>query len=613
MKSKTRPIVGIDLGTTNSAIAWIQEGKPAIVSSPKGERIIPSVVHIDTRGQVLVGQDAVGSKIAMPSRTISAIKRHMGSEEPLSIADQMLLPEEISSLILKELKGFVATTFPDETAIEAVITVPAYFTDAQRRATKRAGELAGFVVERIINEPTAAALAFGLGKPDQTGHILVYDLGGGTFDVSVVEMYSGILEVKASAGNNLLGGEDFDWLLLDYMAEHVVAEYGVDPRLDLRAKTLLKEKAEETKKLLSMSERVDVSIPLLCFKDKDPIGLAIEITRVQFEAMIDDLLRETTELVTRALADAHLLPTDINEVLLVGGSTRIPKVRELIRDIFEMEPRTDVDPDETVALGAAVQAGIKSGELTAESLISTDVAPFSMGISVLHQIGASMRSDWFSVIIPRNTTIPVTRTEQYHTSSDGQRAVSIEIYQGESEQAKENYSLGEFMLEGIPANLAGEEAIDVTFSYNINGILEVAAKCVSNGKEMHISVHDQLQRDSEEEFSQSLERIHQALANSRLFDDEFDFDDEEMDITVEADDEFLSANRSLASLIDEAKLAVAKGQRLVSALDELAAKNLLQQVDQVLQLLENPEVTSLRNALDDLVDMLIDYDMEGED
>lgn len=502
-----RPIVGIDLGTTNSAVAYIHGGQPAIIPSPQGRRIIPSVVLIDLQGNVIVGEDARSALVAMPDRTIAAVKRKMGSNEHVLLGGQALLPQEISALILRELKSYVDALF-GEGEKEAVITVPAYFTDEQRRATKQAEELAGFVVERIINEPTAAALAFGLANMEEDRHILVYDLGGGTFDVSVVEMMSGILEVKASTGNSHLGGEDFDWKLVDWFAEQIMAEHGIDPRNDIRAKALLKEEAEKVKMRLSTEEAVKVSLPLVTVKDNRPVGLFAEITRGEFVKLIDTLLLETITRVERVLEDAGLKPRDIDEILLVGGSTRIPRVRELIRGFFGKEPRTDVHPDEAVALGAAVQAGLKSGALSASGLIATDVAPFSMGIAVLKEWkGVAVRPGEFHAIIPRNTTIPVTRTEQFYTSADGQTAASIEIYQGEHEWVKHNHRLGEFVLEGIPANEAGAEAVEVTYRYNLNGILEVTAKCVSTGKEMSVTVQDALNRNSQEAFAASAARL----------------------------------------------------------------------------------------------------------
>ncbi len=508
------PVVGIDLGTTNSTVAYIHQGKPEIIPSPNGEKLIPSVVFIDSKGKVVVGRDAAAALVAMPSRTIAAVKRKMGSAEPVVIAGKKLLPQEISALILKELKSYVDNLF-GEGEKEAVITVPAYFTDEQRRATKQAGELAGFIVERIINEPTAAALAFGLDHLEENSHILVYDLGGGTFDVSIVEMINGILEVKASTGNNHLGGEDFDWKLVDWFAEQMIAEHGVDPRNDFRAKALLKEEAEKAKILLSTEESVTISLPIVTVKENQPLGFDSKLHRKDFIELIDDMLLETMASVQSVLKDASFKAADIDEILLVGGSTHIPRVLELIRDFFHKEPRTDIHPEEAVALGAAVQAGLKSGALSKSGLIVTDVAPYSMGIAVLKEWqGFVVRPGGFHAIIPKNTIIPVTRSEKFCTSVDNQTAVSIKIYQGESEWTKKNQPLGEFLLEGIPANEAGAEEIEVTFRYNINGILEVTARCVSTGEEMSVKVQDALERNSEEAYFESVNQLEKFLQDA---------------------------------------------------------------------------------------------------
>lgn len=519
-----RPIVGIDLGTTNSAIAHIRKGRPEIIPSSAGQRITPSVVMIDLDGRVVVGEEARASLVAMPDRTVAAVKRRMGTDEPIPIAGQALLPEEISALILRELKSY-ADAVIGAGEMEAVITVPAYFTDEQRRATKRAGELAGFVVERIVNEPTAAALAYGLDHLEDHARVLVYDLGGGTFDVSVCELMGGVLEVQASTGNRQLGGEDFDWRLVDLFAARMMEEHGVDPRLDIRAHALLKDEAERLKKRLSDEPAVTVSLPLVTVQDGRPVGLHMAVTREEFEGMIDDLLAETMQSVRKVLADAHLAAGDVDEILLVGGSTRIARVQSLMREFFGRPARMDVNPDEAVALGAAVQAGLKSGALAGSGLIVTDVAPFSMGIAVLkHMRSGRAKPGAFSVVIPRNTTIPVTKSEQYFTSLPGQTRVAIEIYQGEHDWVKHNHRLGEFILDGVPENYDENEAIQVQFRYNLNGILEVSATSASNGKSMRLVVQDALQRDSREAFEESLQRIDSLGASASEADDDADVD-----------------------------------------------------------------------------------------
>ncbi len=603
-----RPIVGIDLGTTNSAVAYIHNGKPEIISSPNGKKIIPSVVLIDLKGKVIVGEDARSALVAMPDRTVGAVKRQMGSDQPIPIAGQALLPQEISALILKELKSYVDTLY-GKGEKEAVITVPAYFTDEQRRATKEAGELAGFVVERIINEPTAAALAFGLNHMNEDGVYLVYDLGGGTFDVSVVELMSGLLEVKASTGNRQLGGEDFDWKIVDFLAEKIMADSGVDPREDIRAKALLKEEAEKVKIALSESVSVPIDLPLVTVKDNKPVGISTVMSREQFVGLIAPMLQETMESIRKVLNDASLSPKDIDEVLLVGGSTRIPQVVELISEMFGKEARTDVNPDEAVALGAAVQAGLKSGALSESGLVATDVAPFSMGVAVLKEWkGITERPGGFAPIIPRNTTIPVTRTEKFYTSAPGQTEVAIEIFQGEHEWVKYNHRLGEFLLEGIPQNFEKQEEIEVTFRYNLNGILEVSAKCVSTGKEMTVVVQDALQRDSKEAFQESFGQLEKLWGESDADEtvdepdweevlDEIDFDedeDEELTPTVLHEEAIQLRNRTLKVLNN------------LDASDQNSLRHLLEELNAAIA--EN-DLTQLRKLIDEITDALIDVEL----
>ena len=532
-----RPIVGIDLGTTNSSVAYINaSGEPEIIPSFKGEKLIPSVIMIDLNNQVVVGQEAKDAVIAMPERTLTAVKRKMGQKDELPIADRRLLPEEASAIILKELKKY-ADAAMGEGEKEAVITVPAYFTDEQRRATKQAGEIAGFAVERIINEPTAAALAYGLNNLKKKANILVYDLGGGTFDVSVVEMMKGILEVKSSAGNNFLGGEDFDWKLVDFLAEYMIKTYDVDPRASIQARYILKTEAEKIKILLSKKAVVEIAIPIVVVKDHKPLGIYTQITREQFEAMIAEFLDETMVLVKKALDDAQLDVSEIRDVLLVGGSTAIPKVEQLLQEYFNKKPKKEIHPEEAVALGAAVQAGIKSGQLLKQQLIATDVAPFAMGIAVL-KVDATdrLKPGGFQKIINRNTTIPARKSEPFTTCCDGQTTVSIEVYQGEDEWVEHNHFLGEFLVDGIPPAPAGMEGINVSFFYNINGILEVTAELESTGKKVIVNMQDELQRDSMEVFRASVKKIealletktaeHLSSHTQMSFIDAFDFEDE---------------------------------------------------------------------------------------
>jgi len=607
-----RPIVGIDLGTTNSAVAYINRGKPEIIPSPGGDRIIPSVVLIDLKNNIIVGEDARSALIAMPERTAAAVKRKMGSPDPVSIAGRQLLPQEVSALILKELKTFVDAKF-GAGAKEAVITVPAYFTDEQRRATKQAGELAGFVVERIINEPTAAAMAFGLNHLKKDQHVLVYDLGGGTFDVSVVEMMSGILEVKASSGNNNLGGEDFDWRIVDWLADQIQREQRVDPRLDIRARALLKEEAEKIKIKLSTAEQVSISLPLVTVKDGRPVGIFTDFTRAQFNALIDHYLLETMDCVRRVMADAGLKPEEIHQILLVGGSTRIPRVRELIGDYFNQEPRSDVHPDEAVALGAAVQAGIKSGVLAQKGLILTDVAPFSMGIAVLKEWkNSAVRPGGYHIIIPRNTTIPVSKTENFYTAADGQTAAAIEIYQGENQWVKQNHRLGEFLLEGIPPNGAGAEAVEVTYKYDLNGILEVTARCASNGKEMSVSVHDNLNRDSREAFDESVARLDELYAKAGVEEADMDENDDwEAAFGLDAEDnELIEELENWDELLEEGRNLLHKARQLQEQGVGKGRKKLQRVIHDLQKAIMAQDESGLRSAVDQALDLFIDLEME---
>jgi len=616
-----RPIVGIDLGTTNSAIACIRNGKPEIIPLSGGERLLPSVVLIDPKGAVVVGQDAKDALVAMPDRSIAAVKRKMGSAEEIVLAGQPFTPQEVSAFILKKLKQ-QADELYGEGEKEAVITVPAYFTDDQRRATKQAGELAGFVVERIINEPTAAALSFGLDHLQEDRTFLVYDLGGGTFDVSIVEMFSGVLEVKASMGDRMLGGEDFDWRLADWFAERIIAEHGVDPRGDIRGRAILKEAAERAKIALSRETAVPVSLPLVTVKENRPVGLDTEVTRSQFVALIEDLIAQTAERVEAVLQEAGMSARDIDEVLLVGGSTRIPHVRETISKLLGKELRFDVNPDEAVALGAAVQAGLKSGLLSESGLVATDVAPFSMGIAVLSEgAGGRVRPGAFAPVIDRNTVIPVTRSRQFYTTEPGQTKVSVEVYQGEHEWVKHNHRLGEFMLEGIPENRNGLEGIDVTFRYNLNGILEVTARSVSSGEQMSITVQDALNRNSRKELEESAARLQalweNAAAETDGGDDEGEPDEWELlpELPDELDEDWDAPEEGEAPTIlheEGAVLAqraraalVALGDKERPEVAELEAS--LAALDQALRSADGVE--ELKAIINKVTDLLIDAEL----
>ncbi|UOQ83601.1 Hsp70 family protein [Gracilibacillus salinarum] len=591
-----RPIVGIDLGTTNSAVAHIHQGKPEIIPAKDGSEIVPSVVLIDPNQNVIVGEDARAALIGMPDRTKATVKREMGETASIPISGKNYLPEEVSAMILQSLKEQVDERL-GEGEKEAVITVPAYFTDEQRKATKKAGELAGFIVERIINEPTAAALAYGLQNLEENRHILVYDLGGGTFDVSVVEMMDGILEVKASTGNSKLGGEDFDWLLVEWLAEAMLSEHGVDPRQDVRGKALLKEEAEKIKKQLSAEEQVDIAIPVVVMKNEKPLGLYKTITRDSFVTLISPLLDETMAKVEDVLTDAELAADGIDNVLLVGGSTRIPKVHALIEDYFQQSPQSNIDPDLTVAYGAAVQGGLKSGALSDSGMIVTDVAPFSMGIAVIEDVMDELLS--YKAIIPRNTTIPVTRSESFCTVVDHQTEVHIQIFQGEHELARDNHFLNEFVLKGLPASPAGAEAVEVTFRYNLNGILEVTAASVSTGESMTVTLQDAMDRSSEEALQQSKEKVEAAYQGE---DELPEFDQPDLFDLLDEDAE-------LEELLKEAKQwknRCKEAEKTLSGEDKVQVQHCLDDLNEAIAVVDE---VLLEEAIDEVTDLFMDLEL----
>jgi len=516
-------IIGIDLGTTNSAVAYYKDGRAEIIENRDGERTTPSAVCIGMRDEIIVGSHAKSSLISIPDRTVIEVKRLMGTEEQITLAGQQFRPEEVSALILKELKLYAEQKL-GEPVTEAVITVPAYFTDTQRKATQKAGEMAGLRVERIINEPTAAAIAYGMANMDKEQHILVFDLGGGTFDVSVVELFEGILEVKSSAGNNKLGGMDFDNALAEWVAEKVRNTHQLDllhtgsAKQDQINRWRLKLETERVKKLLSTQASATVSLPFIAMKDGAPLSIEEEVTRAEFEKLIMAMAESTLAEVDKALADAKLSVTQIDEVLLVGGSTRIPLIQELVARKFYKTPRKDLNPDEAVALGAAVQAGIKSGDISSASgLMVTDVCPHSLGTDVVERIGGQMVPGFFDVLIPRNSTIPVTKSKVYYTVDDNQTEVTLGIYQGESPKVKDNLLLGEFELSGIPSGAQGKEMIEVTIRYDINGTLQIEAQILSTGKKITEIIDQQIGVLSQAEVAAAMERINSNWEQSELY------------------------------------------------------------------------------------------------
>lgn len=481
-------IIGIDLGTSTSEVAILENGKPIVIKNKEEKLITPSIVGVSENGHIIVGENAKEQLLIKPKETVMEVKRLMGTDKKVTMGENEYTPQEISSYILKYLRE-CAEGYLGEEIDRAVITVPAYFTDEQRRATVEAGEIAGFKVERIINEPTAAALAYGIEHMEDNKHVLVYDLGGGTLDVTLLEMFEGVLEVKASSGNNKLGGKDFDEKLMNMLIEDFEKENDIDIRNSLRSMARIKETAENAKIALSTEKEYAINLPFIAEKNGEPIGLVRKITKNQFEELIWDLVKSTEEQINIVLKDAKLSKTDIDVVLLVGGSTRIPLVKDFLKDTLDKEPKTLVDPDLAVVMGAAVQAGIINNELSAENdILITDVCPYTLGVATMDFIAGIPVSDIYDVIIPRNLTIPVVREKIYSTAVDNQEQVEIEVYQGDSKKASSNNFLGKFTLSDIPPNDAFKEKIKIKFMYDINGILQVEAQILSTGKQASISI-----------------------------------------------------------------------------------------------------------------------------
>lgn len=478
-------IVGIDLGTSTSEIACIVDGAPKLIPNSRGKLVTPSVVHIGQDGAVLVGEEAAEYLFTRPDCTFMEIKRLTGGDETLKAHGKEYRPEEIQAMLLRYLVQ-CAETFLKEKIDRAVITVPAYFTDVQRRATSKAGELAGLQVERIINEPTAAALDYGLSNLKECKNVLVYDLGGGTLDVTVLELFEGIIDVKASCGNNHLGGKDFDEIIMCHLAESFSPSGQLD---DARANMRLKKAAEDCKIALSAETEYQVSLPfLLTNEDGKPVSVEKTVTRAGFEEWVSEKVESTKEPMESALRDAGLENSDLDLVLLVGGSTRIPCVKALVETTLGTVTRSLVDPDLTVARGAAIQAGLLEGSINNEDLVLTDVCPYTLGTAPLSD-GLFGNRKVFDPLIPRNTTIPVEKSKLYYTVVDYQTAVKIEVYQGESSDPENNERLGEVHLEGIPPARQGKEPVEVTFGYDMNGILQVKASVVSTGKQVSAEIN----------------------------------------------------------------------------------------------------------------------------
>ena len=471
-------IIGIDLGTTNSCVAVMEGGKPTVVANTEGARTTPSIVAFTKTGERLVGEPAKRQAVTNSEKTISSIKRHMGTDYKVDIDGKKYSPQEISAMILQKLKAD-AENYLGEKVSEAVITVPAYFNDAQRQATKDAGKIAGLDVKRIINEPTAAALAYGLDN-EKEQKIMVYDLGGGTFDVSIIEIGDGVIEVLATAGDNHLGGDDFDQKITDYMISEFKKQYGVDLGNDKMALQRLKEAAEKAKKELSASTTTNINLPFISMNADGPLHFDMNLTRAKFDELTHDLVERTANPVQAALRDAGISPSELGKVLLVGGSTRIPAVQDKVKQLTGHEPSKTLNPDECVAIGASIQGGKLAGDAGAGDILLLDVTPLSLSIETMGGIATRL--------IERNTTIPTKKSQIFSTAADNQTAVDINVVQGERQFAKDNKSLGQFRLDGIPPARRGVPQIEVTFDIDANGIVNVSAKDLGTGKEQHITI-----------------------------------------------------------------------------------------------------------------------------
>ncbi|HOO67846.1 MAG TPA: molecular chaperone DnaK [Bacilli bacterium] len=558
-------IIGIDLGTTNSCVCVLEAGEAKVIPNPEGNRTTPSVVAFKN-GEKIVGDAAKRQMITNPN-TISSIKRLMGSNEKVEAEGKKYTPQEISAMILSYMKDY-AESYLGEKVTKAVITVPAYFNDSQRQATKDAGKIAGLEVERIINEPTAAALAYGLDKQDKSEKVLVYDLGGGTFDVSILELGDGVFEVKSTSGNNHLGGDDFDKRIMDYLVETFKKENGIDLSKDKMAMQRIKDAAEKAKKDLSGVTTTQISLPFITQGSDGPIHFETSMTRAKFEELIDDLLESTLDPVRKALKDAKLSKKDIDKVLLVGGSTRIPKVVELIKKELGQDPSKGVNPDEVVAMGAAIQGGVLTGEVN--DIVLLDVTPLSLGIETLGGVN--------TVLISRNTTIPTSKSQIFSTAADSQPAVDIHVLQGERPMAADNKTLGNFQLTNIPPAPRGIPQIEVTFDIDANGIVNVKAKDLGTNKEQSITI----------------------TASSNLSDDEIDKMVKEAEANKEADNkrkEEADVKNESEQLIFATEKAIKDLGDKVDSKDKEEAEKLIEELKKEL---ENNDLDKIKEVKDKL-------------
>ncbi len=525
-------IIGIDLGTTNSCVAVMEGGNSVVIPNSEGARTTPSVVAFSKTGERLVGQVAKRQAVTNPDKTVISIKRHMGSDYKVNIDGKSYTPQEVSAMILQKLKSD-AEAYLGEPVTEAVITVPAYFTDSQRQATKDAGQIAGLTVKRIINEPTAAALSYGIDKEDDQ-KIMVYDLGGGTFDVSIIEMGDGVTEVLATAGNNHLGGDDFDQRIIDWMASEFKKSEGIDLTADKMAMQRLKEAAEKSKIELSSTPTSQINLPFITADATGPKHLDLTLTQAKFNELTADLVQSTMGPVKQALSDSGLSPSDLNKVLMVGGSSRIPAVQDAVKSFMGKEPFKGINPDECVALGAAYQGGVLGGDVDG-ALLLLDVTPLTLGIETAGGVSTPM--------IKRNTTIPAKQTQVFSTYADNQTAVDINVLQGEREFARDNKQLGTFRLDGIAPAPRGIPQIEVTFDIDANGIVHVSAKDKGTGKEQNITITSST--------NMSKEDIDKAVKEAEMFAEEDKKKREEVDTKNNAENLVFQCEKALSDFGDK--------------------------------------------------------------